>query len=469
MAFKLHYNKKKEEPMPAVDAKAPKAAYKGKGVPGLQYSSGYITEEFIRDLRWPRAGKIYKEMASNDPVVGGSIYLIETLIRKVKWKVDANGATEEDRAFLESCMFDMQEMSWDDFISEVLSELIYGFSLHEIVYKVRRGPMEKSLKFRSQYSDGKIGWMELPRRAQSSLKEWQFDKEGRVEAFIQDTSGLAGGDKGDIEIPIYGNLLFKTKSDKNNPEGFSLLRRAYRPWYFKKYLEEIEGIGVERALAGIPILQPAENVPLFDPDNEEMVELLDWAQGVVTGLRQDKTHGLVLPFGWDLHLLKGESNESNLKVDEIIRRYDNRISVCMLADLILLGSDRTGSFAMAETKLDMFLASLEAIINSICNTLNTQAVPRLFAVNGMSLENLPKITTERLKDATVSELSMLLRSLNIDVTKNSDLFKFILNSVGGPTIDNPEELKPDDIAAPGQSGSSTFDSQMEDPVDNQFK
>ena len=208
---------------------------------------------------------------------------------------------------------------------------------------------------------------------------------------------------------------------------------------------------------------------MFDPDNEEMVELLDWAQGVVTGLRQDKTHGLVLPFGWDLHLLKGESNESNLKVDEIIRRYDNRISVCMLADLILLGSDRTGSFAMAETKLDMFLASLEAIINSICNTLNTQAVPRLFAVNGMSLENLPKITTERLKDATVSELSMLLRSLNIDVTKNSDLFKFILNSVGGPTIDNPEELKPDDMGVPGQTGSSTFDSQMEDPVDNQFK
>lgn len=467
----MGFFKKRQRQMEAVDkAQAPKANMKARGVPGVQYSSGYITEEFIRDLRWPRAAKVYQEMSSNDPVIGACLYAIETLVRKVVWKVDENGAGQEEADFLESCMFDMQEQSWDDFVSEVLSELTYGFSVHEIVYKVRRGPMERDLKFRSQFTDGKIGWQELPRVGQSTLKEWKFDKNGRPEAFIQDTSGLAGGDRGDIEIPLYGNLLFKTKSDKNNPEGFSLLRRAYRPWYFKKYLEEIEGIGVERSLAGIPIMQPKAGVPLFDPDNEEMVELLDWAQNVVTSLRQDKTHGLVIPEGWDLHLLKGE-NTSNIKVNETIQRYDTRIAICMLADLILLGNDRTGSFAMAETKYDMFLSSLECIVKSICNTLNTQAVPRLFAVNNMSLERLPKITTERIKDATVAELAMLLRSLNIDVTKSEDLFKFLMRSVGGPDIkEGAASLKPDEPKAnTGTSGSGTFDSQLEDPVDNQFK
>ena len=281
---------------------------------------------------------------------------------------------------------------------------------------------------------------------------------------------MAGGDKGDVEVPIYGNLLFKTKSDKNNPEGFSLLRRAYRPWYFKKYLEEIEGIGIERSLAGIPVMKPKEGVPLFDPENEEMVELLEWAHGVVTGLRQDKTHGIVIPEGWELSLLKGDST-SNVKVDETIKRYEHRIAVSMLADLLLLGSDRTGSFAMAETKLEMFIHSLEAVIKSICNTLNTQAVPKLFAVNNMPLEKLPKITTERIKDATVSDLAMLLRSLNIDVTKSEDLFSFLMHSIGGPTIKDPESLRPEEqTTVPGQSNSnSTFDSQMEDPADNQLK
>ena len=48
-------------------------------------------------------------------------------------------------------------------------------------------------------------------------------------------------------------LLFRTQTHKNNPEGRSILRNAYRSWYFKKRIEEIEGVGIERDLAGIPI------------------------------------------------------------------------------------------------------------------------------------------------------------------------------------------------------------------------
>jgi hypothetical protein len=40
---------------------------------------------------------------------------------------------------------------------------------------------------------------------------------------------------------------------KGNPEGQSMLRTAYRPWFFKKRLEEFEAIGVERDLAGLPV------------------------------------------------------------------------------------------------------------------------------------------------------------------------------------------------------------------------
>jgi hypothetical protein len=39
-------------------------------------------------------------------------------------------------------------------------------------------------------------------------------------------------------IPIEKSLLFRTSIAKGNPEGVSLLRTAYRSWYFKKRLEE---------------------------------------------------------------------------------------------------------------------------------------------------------------------------------------------------------------------------------------
>ena len=65
-------------------------------------------------------------------------------------------------------------------------------------------------------------------------------------------------------------------------------------------------------------MQPKEGVPLFDPDNEEMVELLDWAQNVVTSLRQDKTHGLVIHVNdWEFNLSGWELWEGSKDVNLI--------------------------------------------------------------------------------------------------------------------------------------------------------
>ena len=36
---------------------------------GLRQSGGYVYEEFLRKLQWPKAGDIYQEMSSNDPVI----------------------------------------------------------------------------------------------------------------------------------------------------------------------------------------------------------------------------------------------------------------------------------------------------------------------------------------------------------------------------------------------------------------
>ncbi|MCE2604181.1 hypothetical protein LH384_34385, partial [Pseudomonas aeruginosa] len=78
-------------------------------------------------------------------------------------------------------------------------------------------------------------------------------------------------------------LHFVTKSRKNNPEGRSVLRGAYRAWYFKRRIQEIEGIGLERDLAGFPVLTAPERMDLWDTDDPEMVEALNRAESIVTG------------------------------------------------------------------------------------------------------------------------------------------------------------------------------------------
>lgn len=408
------------------------------GIIGLKTESGKITEEFLDDLQWPEAGKIYQEMASNDAVVGGCLYLIETLIRQAHWHVEP--ATNEPGdveagKFLESCMNDMSE-SWVTFICEALSMLTYGFSFHEVVYKTRRGPQETDPKFKSRYTDGRIGWQNFPVRSQATLAEWVVDDAtGMPIAFLQDPS-LVGSQAKTVEIPLDGNLLFKTRSMRNNPEGWSLLRRAYRSWYFKRYIEELEGIGIERCLAGIPCLAPPPDVPLFDPNNKEMHEMLSWAQSLVDGLRQDRNHGIILPnTDWQLKLLSIEGSGTGLDTDVIIRRHENRIAMSMLSDLILMGGDRTGSFALAETKQSLLNSSLMSIINDIANTVNQTEVPRLFMINNWTLEEYPRIVADNLQPITIKEVALLLRCFKIDVTKDPTLFNYLLSLIQAPQMD----------------------------------
>ena len=123
--------------------------FKQLGNSGLRRYGNAIYEEFLPELRWPQAGMVYQEMSSNDPVIGAILYLAEMLIRGTTWSVEPASQSAEDveaAEFLESCMHDM-DTSWANTICEILSMFTYGFSFHEQVYKIRRGPNETNGKY----------------------------------------------------------------------------------------------------------------------------------------------------------------------------------------------------------------------------------------------------------------------------------------------------------------------------------
>lgn len=133
------------------------------GRTGLERMSGYVYEEFLPELQGQRAIQVYQEMSSNDPVVGSILHAIEMLIRQVEWRVEPAGQGLEDLEaayFLESCLEDM-EMTWEETIAEILSMLVYGWSYHEIVYKIRQGDSREAA-YNSRYNDGRVGWRGFP-------------------------------------------------------------------------------------------------------------------------------------------------------------------------------------------------------------------------------------------------------------------------------------------------------------------
>lgn len=411
------------------------------GVTGLTRFGNMVFEEFLPQLRWPRAAKVYQEMADNDATVGAIMYMTKQLVRKSNWTVKA--ASDEDAdieaaQFVEECMHDMST-SWADTISEILSMFIYGWSFHEIIYKIRRGPLEKNGKFRSKFSDGKIGWRDMPIRSQHTLYGWEFAEDGNPTAMIQ----WAPPDYKMTTIPFSKGLLFRTEVSRGNPEGRSLLRNAYRSWYFKKRIEEIEGIGIERDLAGLPVLQPPDGINIWDKHNPDAMALLHKAEDMVRKVRRDKSEGLVLPHGWDFQLVS-TGGSRQFDTNAIINRYDQRMAITMLADIVMLGADKVGSFALGEVKQSLMASAIEALIQAIADVFNKYAVPSLMEINAIKCPNgYPKITPEEIETPSLEDVAKIFKATGLRVDANIELYNYVMKilQVGEITEEDFAQMK----------------------------
>jgi phage gp29-like protein len=353
-------------------------------------------------------------MADNDPVIGSILYAIEKVTLRLDWRIDPyddSDAAKEIAEFVDQCLEDMSD-SFDQTLASILSMLIYGFSFHEIVYKVRGGDVDDP-KRKSKYKDGKIGWRKFPIRAQETLNNWMMDSEGGIQGFRQiDPTG--GGFR---EIPIEKGLLFRTTVNKNNPEGRSLLRNCFRPWYYKRRIEEIEAIGIERDLAGLPVAKvPPEYLSSGASAAQQAV--LAEITSIVQNIKRNEQEGVIFPKMYDennnemfsLELLSSGGTRQ-FDTDKVISRYDQRISMSVLTDFILLGHERVGSFSLGSQKMDLWTMSIDAIAKSIAEVFNQYAIPRLIKLNSMNSELMPYLTYGQVSSVDLGELADYVQKL----------------------------------------------------------
>lgn len=412
------------------------------GNTGLDRAAGYVYEEQLPQLQGLRGVRIYKEMRDNDPVIGAILFAIEMLIRQVEWQVEAASDDQTDTEaadFLKSCMNDMNQ-PWSDVISEIMSMLVFGWSYHEIVYKKRMGTTLDPTT-NSHYNDGRIGWRKIPIRAQETLSEWEFDQAGDVIAMWQQgppTYEL-------VRIPMEKALLFRTMARKGNPEGRSVLRNAYRPWYYKKNIESIEGIGIERDLAGLPVAWvPPELLDISASADDKAI--LAEIKKIVRNIRRDEQEGIVFPLAYDDNghkiydmTLLSTGGRRQFDTDGIVQRYDSRMAMTVLADFILLGTKNVGSFALSSSKTELFAVALGAWLNSIADVFNRYAVPRLFELNPFTVEAMPKIVPGDIEAIPLDELGTYIAALagaGMPLFPNEELEKYLLRLANLPINNN---------------------------------
>lgn len=415
------------------------------GVSGLARSGGFVQEEFLPELAGERGLRVYREIRDNDPIGGALIMAITNLMRQIKWGTKPANDTPEalkGAEFLRECMDDMS-MTWADVISEVCSMFPFGWALLEPLYKKRSGYQPEDSKLStSKYDDGRIGWRKMPLRAQETLVRWEFDEHGQVAAMHQNTVS-----KGIVQIPITSALLFRTQAYKGNPEGRSLFRNGYRPWYFKKRIEEIEAIGVERDLAGLPYMYVPPEWLMPDTKDKYAGVVAEYTK-MIQNVRRDKQEGFMLPFVTDDQgnkiiefglLTSGGARQFD--TDGIISRYTMHMALTVLADWLVLGHEQVGSFALSNSKTNLFGIALGAWKDSILAVFNNYAVPRLWRMNGWSMDTMPTITAEDIESPDLAVIGSFLGALAASGAPpfpNRELTKRLYQMAGFPEPNDDE-------------------------------
>lgn len=397
--------------MPEYSAETTGSAFAELGISGLQHSNGIITEEFLKELRGTRAAQVYRQMSENDPVIGAILMSIETTLRAVDWSVaPANDSPEAADAvtFVEECLNDMS-ITWGDFISEALSKVVFGWSYFEVIYKRRTGPMGKPA---SKYNDGLIGWRKLAQRSQDTLHHWEIDEAGGIQGLWQRAIGY--GASTPTYIPIGKSLLFRTSIRKNNPEGRSMLRSAYVPWFRKDRVETGEMIGVDRDMVGVPVFTLPARMFGEQASAGDRAAVAEYKR-IVTQLRNGEQAGLVLP-----RYLDENGNEDGgfelvaspggrlFDTTKIIERLAKHIAIATLQDVVLLGHENVGSLALADVKKDMARHALRAQLTEIADTFNAYEMPRLWRLNGMNPELMPTLVPGELGERDMEKIADLI-------------------------------------------------------------
>lgn len=403
------------------------------GVKGLRNLGGRIREEYDTKLQnWRTAVEIYLEML-DDITIGTAIDAINLPLLAADFDVTPHSESLPDlfaADFLHQNLERMHNQSWRNYVNDALSAVAFGWEASEIVLEKR--------------DDGRLWLRNLAVRGQETLERWEFDDEDNVLAFLQrapDTGEAAA-------IPIEKLVHITFRGRKGNPQGKALLREFYRNWRFIKELENLEGIGLERNVGGMPVFHLPENGVITDADLKNLKE-----SG--RNLRVDEEMYLILPNG--LELESYASNSQSEKFAAVIDRKQKELLMRVFAQFLKLGMDNVGTQALVKGSQDFFALSLRAVQQELLEAWNQQLVPFLFRFNAGTFPGMTGLPTITWNDPGKVDLESFVTSYNTAVTaklitpirEDEEHYRAVADM---PDLPEGEGEGPRDVEQPGAGG-----------------
>ncbi len=396
-----------------------------------QYNRNVLDTEFLPELMGKAAIGTYREMRMNEPVVRGILFVIESLMRSREWQLEPVDDSPEGQAALKFCREVIDDMNrpLDGTIVDVQNSFVDGFSWSEIVYKVRRG-QQRDTRFGSKYNDGKIGIRKIVGRSPAHLEDFiTFPDSDDLKSAVFYLPPNAAP----VELQLSGKSFhFRPSAYLDDPYGMSMLRGAYKPYWYKKGFEAFEAIAIERDMAGFITMIAPEGIDLWNDADETMVALHSKVQNFLMGVRINEIAGAAIPFGWEMKLLKG-GGEKAIDIENVINRLEHRIGTVVAGDFILLGQEQVGSKSLAEVKWDTFCTAVMGYCKLFANEFRRQVLCSVMRANGMPEALTPMMIPSEVKQGEFGQFAAFVNALGqggLQWHRDRSILKGVLDRAG---------------------------------------
>lgn len=334
-----------------------------------------------------QAIQVYDRMVSNDAAVDISLRAGKTPVQGATYYVQPYDDTPEAKdiaAFVEYNLLEGQSAPFLLVLDEILRMYEYGFSVLEKVFEIREWTPPRAGANRRTYTMLK----KLAARPATSVTKFLYDDNGGPMG-IEHNAIRADNSVDKVTIPIEKLIVFTFNKKGGNLDGKSLLRTAYKPWYYKDHLYKIDAIQKERHAMGVPKVTLPPNAS--DADKTA-------AHQLGQNIRTNEFGYMVVPPGWEVEFAKVEGQL--VDVMKSIEHHNGMIMLNVMVQFLLLGiqTEGGGGRATSSSHQNMYEKSLRFVGNLICEYINLYLIPQLVAYNYQTYK-FPKVKVRNIGEA----------------------------------------------------------------------
>lgn len=351
------------------------------GWSGTEIFSGRLSpaQDYNDALNPPGSYDIFDRMRRGDGTVAAALRVIKLPLLNADWYIEPASDSAQDREiadFIETNLKEGLNISWRAVLRQIMLHLDYGNAPFEKVWRVE---------------NGQVYLRKLAFRHPKTITKWLTDEKGGLAGIEQTTSP----DFRPTTIDVSKLIVFINELEGANFHGVSILRPAYKHWYYVDGLERVQAIGIEKRAGGVDVIMLSGDAatPLGKRDAEAAAQTMHLG---------DKMY----------YVGQKEQNEYEIKGIEgdvldpggALERHDLRIVRSMITEFLAMGSGSTGSLAMHKDKSSMSMLALGGVANEMCDTFQMHLI-RPWVDYNWAVDAYPRLRYTHIDARPLAELA----------------------------------------------------------------